>query len=120
MRSNSYFLLHLLSSRTAYRVTGYMSEQTVHGYTRYLDELTSDVQPDIDAPAFAVDYWQLSSDAKIGEMLLAMCTDEAIHRDIHHAFADALFAGKLLPDMPAIERHLGGDIGLDEKQSDVA
>jgi ubiquinol oxidase len=117
---NSYFLLHLLSPRTAYRLAGYMSEQAVQGYTRYLDELASGAQADVEAPAFAIDYWHLSPQAKISEMLVAMRGDEAIHRDIQHAFADALVAGKLLPDLPATEPHPGGDIGLQEKRSEAS
>jgi ubiquinol oxidase len=33
-------------------------------------------------------------------MVIAMREDEAIHRDIHHAFADALSEGNALPDLP--------------------
>jgi ubiquinol oxidase len=113
---NSYFLLHLLSPCTAYRLAGYMSEQAIQGYTHYLDELASGVQPDIDAPAFAIDYWHLSPNAKISEMLISMRADEAIHRDIQHAFADALVAGRLLPDMPATELHPVGDLDLEKER----
>jgi ubiquinol oxidase len=56
---------------------------------------------DVAAPAFAVDYWHLSPDAKLSEMLVSMREDEAIHRDIQHAFADALAKGDALPDLPA-------------------
>lgn len=117
---NSYFLLHLLSPRTAYRVAGYMSEQAIQGYTRYLEDLESGVQADIEAPAFAIDYWHLSPQAKISEMLVSMRADEAIHRDIQHAFADALVAGKLLPDLPATDLDAGSSIGLDEKRLDAS
>jgi ubiquinol oxidase len=98
---NSYFLLHLASPRTAHRLAGYISEQAIEGYTRYLDRLADGTQPDIAAPAFAVDYWHLSPGAKLSEMLVSMRQDEAIHRDIQHAFADALAKGDILPDLPA-------------------
>jgi ubiquinol oxidase len=97
---NSYFLLYLFSPRTAHRLAGYMSEQAVRGYSRYLDLIASGAQPDIDAPDYAVDYWNLRPGAKISDMLTAMREDEAIHRDIHHAFADELTHGNLLPDLP--------------------
>jgi ubiquinol oxidase len=99
---NSYFLLHLVSPRTAHRLAGYISEQAIEGYTRYLDRLAEGAQPDIAAPAFAVDYWHLSPAAKLSEMLVSMRQDEAIHRDIQHAFADALASGNILPDLPAM------------------
>jgi ubiquinol oxidase len=97
---NSYFLLHLLSPRTAHRMAAYMSEQAVEGYSRYLERVTSGVQANTEAPAFAIDYWHLSPNARISDMLMAMREDEAIHRDIQHAFADALEKGNLLPDRP--------------------
>jgi ubiquinol oxidase len=33
-------------------------------------------------------------------MIIAMREDEAIHRDIHHAFADSLAEGRAIPDRP--------------------
>jgi ubiquinol oxidase len=97
---NSYFLLYLITPRTAHRLAGYMSERAVQGYSRYLDLLASGAQPDNDAPDYAVDYWNLKPGAKISDMLTAMREDEAIHRDIHHAFADELAKGNMLPDLP--------------------
>lgn len=97
---NSYFLLHLVSPGTAHRLAGYISEQATDGYTRYLDRLAAGALPDVPAPPFAVDYWHLPPDAKLSEMLVSMRQDEAIHRDIQHAFADALARGDTLPDLP--------------------
>jgi ubiquinol oxidase len=97
---NSYFLLHLGSPRTAHRLAAYMSEQAVEGYSRYLERVTSGELANSEAPAYAIDYWHLSPNAKISDMLTAMREDEAIHRDIQHAFADALEKGNLLPDLP--------------------
>jgi ubiquinol oxidase len=34
-------------------------------------------------------------------MLVAMRQDETIHRDIQHAFADAVARGDVLPELPA-------------------
>lgn len=98
---NSYFLLSLVSPGTAHRLAAYISEQAIQGYSHYLDRLASGVQPDIDAPAFAIDYWHLSPGAKLSELLVSMRQDEAIHRDIQHAFADAIARGNMLPEMPA-------------------
>ena len=97
---NAYFLLYLVSARTAHRMAAYMSEQAVEGYSRYLDRVSSDEQANVSAPAYAIDYWHLTPNAKISDMLIAMREDEAIHRDIQHAFADALEKGNLLPDLP--------------------
>jgi len=99
---NAYFLLHLLSARTAHRLAGYLAEQAVQGYSHYLERIESGAQEDQPAPAFALTYWNLPSDARLTDMVLAMREDEAIHRDIHHAFADALARGNALPERPGI------------------
>jgi ubiquinol oxidase len=79
-----------------------MSEQAIQSYTRDLEMLASGEQLDAEAPAFAVDYWHLPPGAKLSEMMTSMRQDEAIHRDIQHAFADALARGESLPELPGL------------------
>ncbi len=95
---NAYFLFYLISGRTAHRLAGYLAEESIRGYSHYLERIESGVQENRAAPASAVAYWSLSPDARLMDMVLAMREDEAIHRDIHHAFADALTRGNPLPD----------------------
>lgn len=97
---NAYFLLYLISGRTAHRMAGYLAEQSVGGYTRYLEQIRAGARPDSPAPESAIAYWNLAPDARLSDMVIAMREDEAIHRDIHHAFADALAGGNALPDRP--------------------
>lgn len=97
---NAYFLLHLLSARTAHRLAGYLAEQAVAGYSNYLGRIESGAQENVSAPDAAVVYWSLAPGARLSDMVIAMREDEAIHRDIHHAFADALARGDALPDRP--------------------
>jgi ubiquinol oxidase len=100
---NAYFLLHLISPRTAHRIAGYLSEEAVRGYTQYLDRIEAGQQPNSLAPASALVYWNLDPAAQLSDMVVAMREDEAIHRDIHHAFADALALGNTLPDLPSAQ-----------------
>lgn len=97
---NTYFLLYLISARTAHRLAGYLAEQAVRGYSAYLARLESGELENRAAPENAVAYWNLAPDARITDMIIAMREDEAIHRDIHHAFADALAEGRAIPDRP--------------------
>lgn len=97
---NAYFLLHLISARAAHRFAGYLAEQSVAGYSRYLDRLESGIEENREAPEAAIAYWNLAQDARLSDMVIAMREDEAIHRDIHHAFADALASGLALPERP--------------------
>lgn len=95
---NAYFLLYLISARTAHRMAGYLAEGSVQGYSRYLDQIDAGAEENRPAPASAVAYWNLAPDAQVADMVAAMREDEAIHRDVHHAFADALAKGDDLPD----------------------
>jgi ubiquinol oxidase len=97
---NAYFLLYLVSPRTAHRVAGYLAERSVAGYSDLLQRIRAGEQPDSPAPASAIAYWDLAPDAGLSDMIVAIREDEAIHRDIHHAFADALTAGNAIPDRP--------------------
>lgn len=97
---NAYFLLYLISARTAHRLAGYLAEQAVRGYSEYLERLESGSIENRPAPAAISAYWNLPTDARLKDIILAMREDEAIHRDIHHAFADALAEGNALPERP--------------------
>ena len=89
-----YFLLYLISPITAHRVVGYFEEEAVTSYTHYLEELDSGRLENIAAPKIAIDYWSLSSAARLRDVVLAVREDEAGHRDRNHSFADAILAGK--------------------------
>ena len=97
---NAYFLLSLISGRCAHRLAGYLAERSVKGYSDYLASLESGAIPNGPAPDTAVAYWNLAPGAQLSDMIMAMREDEAIHRDIHHAFADALAEGRVLPERP--------------------
>jgi ubiquinol oxidase len=94
---NAYFLLYLVSARTAHRMAGYLAEESVRGYSHYLERIAAGEEDNGAAPTAAIAYWNLSPEARLDEMVPAMREDEAIHRDIHHMFADALARGDVLP-----------------------
>jgi ubiquinol oxidase len=98
---NADFMLYLISPRTAHRLAGYFAERSVLGYSEFLERIESGAQPNGPVPAQARAYWNLAPDARLSDMILAMREDEAIHRDINHAFADALTAGNVFPERPS-------------------
>lgn len=100
---NAHFLLYLVSPRTAHRVVGYFAEDAVAGYTQYVEELETGRRPDPPAPPLAIAYWNLEPGVRLSGAIRAMREDEAIHRDVNHAFADALGAGRTLPEPPPPE-----------------
>jgi ubiquinol oxidase len=87
---NAFFLLYILSSRTAHRVVGYLEEEAVGSYTEYLEGIDSGRYENVSAPAMAIRYWNLPEDARLREVVEAVRADEAVHRDVNHDFADRL------------------------------
>ena len=87
---NLFFLLYLVSSKTAHRVVGYFEEEAVFSYTEYLAGVDQGVYANVPAPKIAIDYWKLAPDARLREVIVAVRADESHHRDVNHEFADQL------------------------------
>ena len=87
---NLFFLLYLISSKTAHRVVGYFEEEAIISYTEYLEGVGTGTYPNIAAPKIAIDYWKLAPDARLHDVIVAIRADEAHHRDVNHQFADEL------------------------------
>ncbi len=85
-----FFLLYLVSARTAHRVVGYFEEEAVISYTLYLKEIDEGRSPNVPAPAIAIHYWKLPADATLRDVVLVVRADEAHHRDVNHGFASQL------------------------------
>lgn len=87
---NLFFLLYLISSKTAHRLVGYFEEEAVYSYTEYLAGVDNGTYENVPAPQIAIDYWQLDASARLREVIIAVRNDEANHRDVNHYFADVL------------------------------
>jgi ubiquinol oxidase len=86
----SFFVLYLISSKTAHRVVGYFEEEAVISYTHYLAEIDEGRTANVPAPEIAKRYWKLPEDATLRDVVLVVRADEAHHRDVNHAFASEL------------------------------
>lgn len=91
---NAFFLLYLISPKTAHRVVGYFEEEAVVSYTEYLHDIDAGRQENVPAPQIAIKYWNLKPDARLRDVVLAIRDDEAGHRDVNHGFADELSRDK--------------------------
>jgi ubiquinol oxidase len=87
---NLFFILYLLSSRIAHRIVGYLEEEAVHSYTEYLAGIDAGKYENISAPEIAIKYWNLASDARLREVVIAVRLDEALHRDVNHDFSNQI------------------------------
>jgi ubiquinol oxidase len=87
---NLFFLLYLVSSKTAHRVVGYFEEEAVVSYTEYLAGVDDGTYANVPAPRIAIDYWKLDPGARLRDVIVAVRADESRHRDVNHRFADEL------------------------------
>ena len=85
-----FFVLYLISRRTAHRLVGYLEEEAVRSYTLYLAEIDSGRAANVAAPELALRYWKLPADATLRDLVLVVRADEAHHRDVNHGFASQL------------------------------
>jgi ubiquinol oxidase len=84
---NAFFVLYLVSPKTAHRLVGYFEEEAVISYTSYLEEIDAGRQENVPAPQIAIDYWHLAPDARLRDVVIVVRADEAEHRDVNHGFA---------------------------------
>jgi ubiquinol oxidase len=87
---NLFFLLYLVSARTAHRLVGYFEEEAVYSYTEYLAGIDSGQYENVPAPQVAIDYWKLPAGALLRDVIVLIRDDEAGHRDVNHDFSDRL------------------------------
>lgn len=83
-----YFLIFLISPRTAHRIVGYFEEEAVVSYTEYLKEIDAGKIENIPAPQIAIDYWKLGKNARLRDVVVAVRQDEMGHRDVNHDIAN--------------------------------
>ncbi len=85
-----FFLLYLISARTAHRVVGYFEEEAVISYSLYLKEIDEGRTPNVPAPAIALHYWKMPAGSTLRDVVVLVQADEAHHRDVNHGFASQL------------------------------
>lgn len=85
-----FFLLYVISPKSAHRVVGYLEEEAIYSYTEYLARVDNGTYANVPSPRIALDYWKLAPDARLREVIIAVREDEIRHRDINHEFADEL------------------------------
>ena len=90
---NFYFFLYLLAPKTAHRVVGYLEEEAVISYTRFLEEIDSGRIENVPAPQIALKYWNLPSTARLRDVVITVRADEEHHRDTNHHFANLIAKG---------------------------
>ena len=87
---NCFFLLYLVSPKTAHRVVGYFEEEAIVSYNSYLAEIDAGNHANVPAPRIAIDYWKLPADATLRDVVIAVRADEAEAELQSTGFGDSL------------------------------
>lgn len=88
------FLTYLINPRICHRFVGYLEEEAVHTYTRFLHELDAGhllkwQDPKFKVPDIAVTYWQMSEGKRtMKDLILYIRADEAGHRGVNHTLGN--------------------------------
>ena len=83
-----YLFIYIFFTRTAHKMIAYFEEEAVRSYTNYLDMIQNRQIENVDAPQIAIEYYNLSADAKLSDLVKCVRADEARHADANHRFAD--------------------------------
>ena len=83
-----YSVLYLADSRTAHRMVAYFEEEAVYSYTEYLNLVERGVMENVPAPQLAIDYYGMSANAKLVDLIKHVRADEQQHSEINHRYAD--------------------------------
>ena len=86
---NAFFLLYLISPRTAHRVAGYLEEEAIVSYDQYLQDIDAGRHENVSAPPIALRYWNLKPGARLRDVVLAIQGDEEKHRNVNHRLANS-------------------------------
>ena len=83
-----YFFIYVLSYRLAHRMIAYFEEEAVRSYTDYLALVESGQVENVPAPQLAIDYYEMSENARLSDLIIKVRADEVHHSKVNHRYAD--------------------------------
>ena len=66
----------------------YFEEEAVVSYTEYLELVENGTIENRAAPHLAIQYYDMSSDAKLSDLIKKVRADEQHHSEVNHRYAD--------------------------------
>tara|TARA_B100000674_G_scaffold265895_1_gene219423 strand:- start:6229 stop:6840 length:612 start_codon:yes stop_codon:yes gene_type:complete len=85
-----YTFMYIFFPRTSHRMIGYFEDEAVKSYTEYLELVESGKVLNIKAPNIAIEYYDLSSDARLSDLIISVRNDEMHHAEVNHGYANNL------------------------------
>ena len=83
-----YFFIYILSYRLAHKMIAYFEEEAVRSYTDYLALVENGQVENVPAPQLAIDYYGMSENAKLSDLIIKVRADEIHHSKVNHRYAD--------------------------------
>jgi ubiquinol oxidase len=66
----------------------YFEEEAVRSYTDYLALVESGQVENVPAPQLAIDYYEMSENARLSDLIVKVRADEVHHSKVNHRYAD--------------------------------
>ena len=85
-----YTFMYVFFPGTSHRMIGYFEDEAVKSYTEYLELVESGKVMNIRAPKIAIEYYKLSKDARLSDLIISVRNDEMHHSEVNHSYADDL------------------------------
>ena len=85
-----YLFMYSFFPKTSHRMIGYFEDEAVKSYTEYLELVENGSVMNIRAPKIAINYYSLSSKARLSDLIKSVRADEMHHSEVNHNYADSL------------------------------
>ena len=83
-----YFVVYVISYKTAHRMIGYFEDEAVKSYTDYLHLVETGEIENVPAPQLAIDYYKMKKNAKLSDLIKKVRADEVHHSKVNHRDAN--------------------------------
>ena len=85
-----YLFMYSFFPKTSHRMIGYFEDEAVKSYTEYLELVENGSVMNTRAPKIAIDYYSLSGEARLSDLIRSVRADEMHHSEVNHSYADSL------------------------------
>ena len=85
-----YLFMYIFFPKTSHRMIGYFEDEAVKSYTEYLDLVENGTVMNIRAPRIAIEYYNLTKDARLSDLIISVRADEMHHAEVNHDYANDL------------------------------
>ncbi len=85
-----YLFMYIFFPKTSHRMIGYFEDEAVKSYTEYLELVKNGEVMNINAPKIAINYYGLSKNARLSDLIRSVRADEMHHAEVNHNYANNL------------------------------